>query len=143
MKLPMRSNLPFRDPVFSTRVAIIMRKFFLHANKIDLEIMWSHALGSSSTYDGKLVLAEIKQNNGIWAPDSGSCKPAKEKITSTCDLPSGSDYYSWGQREKGTCQIVDNLSFLFPELYRVAHYIVPKVLLTSKQELHFSILSFY
>ena len=96
-----------------------MRKNFIHAEKIDLEIMWLHALG----LDTNNVHDEIKKNNGIWAPDSGLCEPAKE--TEPCKFPTGSRYYSWGQREKGTCQIVDNLSFLFPELYRVAHYTVP------------------
>ena len=107
----MRSILPSRDPVFSTRGAHIVRKKFGHADKIDLEIMWSDALGlRSSIY----VDDEIKQNNGIWAPDSGPCEP--EKDTVTCELPSGSRYYSWAQREKGTCPIVDILFAFIPEL---------------------------
>ena len=87
-----------------------MRKNFIHAEKIDLEIMWLHALG----LDTNNVHDEIKKNNGIWAPDSGSCEPAKETIT--CELPSGSRYYSWGQREKGACPIVDILFVFIPEL---------------------------
>ena len=103
-----------------------MRKKFHHADKIDLEIMWSDALGLSSRY----VWGEIKQNNGIWAPDSGPCEPAEK--TAPCQFPSaasGSGWFSWSQREKETCPIVYILSVFMPELYRVNHHLVPQVLL--------------
>ena len=82
------------DPVFSTRFTFIVRKKFIHAEKIDLEIMWLHALG----LDTNNVHDEIKKNNGIWAPDSGPCERVEQ--TEICSLPSGSEYYSWGQRNK-------------------------------------------
>ena len=58
------------DPIFSTpSSAYIMRKKFVHAEKINLEIMWTHAFGLYSSH----VEETIKQNNGIWAPDGGPC----------------------------------------------------------------------
>ena len=57
------------EPVFSVRSAFIMRKKFVHAEKINLEIMWTHAFGLYSSH----VEETIKQNNGIWAPDGGPC----------------------------------------------------------------------
>ena len=71
-----------------------MRKNFLYAENIDLEIMWLHALG----LDSNMVEDALKQNNGIWAPDSGPCdtnEPSK-----ICELQSGSKLYTWGQRNK-------------------------------------------
>ena len=56
--------------------------------------MWSHALGINS----KNVDKDIKKNNGIWAPDSGPCEQTEQ--TEICFLPSGSKYFSWGQRNK-------------------------------------------
>ena len=85
----------FSDPVFSTpSSAYIMRKKLVHTERINLEIMWSHALGLYSDY----VKETIKQNNGIWAPDSGPCEPVGQ--TEVCSLPSGSEFYSWGKRNK-------------------------------------------
>ena len=71
-----------------------MRKNLVHAEKIDLEIMWSLALGIQTNYVNK----DIKKNDGIWAPDSGPCEQTDQ--TEVCSLPPGSKYYSWGQRNK-------------------------------------------
>ena len=90
------------EPVFSVRFAFIMRKNFVDAEKIDLEFMWSHALGLSTNY--VLETETIKQNNGIWAPDSGPCEPVGQ--TEVCSLPSGSEYYTWGKRNKGKAQLL-------------------------------------
>ena len=81
-------------PVFFVRGAYIMRKNLAHAETIDLEIMWLHALGISNVQ----VEDVIKQNNGIWASDSGTCK--ESRMTEVCSLPSGSEFYSWGKKNK-------------------------------------------
>ena len=70
-----------------------MRKDFPHADKIDLGIMWFLQLGLGANYVDK-----INQNEGIWAPNSGTCELSEH--TEGCQLPSGSKYYSWGQRDK-------------------------------------------
>ena len=89
------STLLFRDPLFSTRAGIIVRKDYLHAEKIDNELMWLEALGLSA----KLQSWEKREHkHGIWAPDAGPCK---EKGTRKgCKLPSGSKFYSWAERDK-------------------------------------------
>ena len=93
------------EPVFSVRFAFIMRKNFVYAEKIDLEFMWSDALGLSTNYfEDTIDMIKIKQNNGIWAPDSGPCEPVGQ--TEVCLLPSGSEYYSWGKRNKGKAQLL-------------------------------------
>lgn len=71
-----------------------MRKNYIHAEKIDRELMWSHALGLSTNH----VEEEIKTNDGIWAPDSGPCEQTEQ--TEVCSLPPGSKYFSWKEREK-------------------------------------------
>ena len=76
--------------MFSTRGAIIIRKDYLHAGKIDNELMWLDALG--------LKDKEERRNHGIWAPDSGSCNIAETR--KNCELPLGSKFYSWAQRDK-------------------------------------------
>ena len=38
------------------------------------------------------------RNEGIWDPDGGACEPSKQ--TEICELPKGSELYSWGMREK-------------------------------------------
>ena len=65
--------------------------------------MWSHALGlSASNYVDDDIIKN--DNDGIWAPDSGSCEQAK--ISEVCSLPSGSEYYTWGKRNKGKAQLL-------------------------------------
>ena len=59
--------------------------------------MWLHAhFGlERDFYKGFL---SGKRNNGIWAPDGGTCElsgPAAK-----CELPTGSKLYSWGNRDK-------------------------------------------
>ena len=71
-----------------------MRKDFPQAEKIDLGLMWFHQLGLGTSY----VDDKINQNEGIWAPNSGKCELSQH--TENCELPSGSKYYSWGQRDK-------------------------------------------
>ena len=85
-------NLSYRDPLFSTRGAIIVRKGYEHIEKIDNQLMWLDALGLQEPEK------EIRRNSGIWAPDSGTCE---EKATSKpCELPDGSKLYKWADREK-------------------------------------------
>ena len=84
-----------RDPVFSTLGgAHIMRKDFPHAEKINLGIMWFQQLGLGKNH----IDDKINQNNGIWAPNTGTCELSKH--TERCKLPSGSKYYRWNQRDK-------------------------------------------
>ena len=76
--------------MFSTRGAIIIRKGYSHAAKIDNELMWLDALGIN--HKGE------RRNQGISAPDAGSCSEVGTR--KTCKLPSGSKYYTWADRDK-------------------------------------------
>ena len=76
--------------MFSTRAGIIIRKDYLHAARIDNELMWLDALG--------LKDKEERRNHGIWAPDAGPC--SKIGTRKACELPPGSKYYTWAQRDK-------------------------------------------
>ena len=62
--------------------------------------MWLHALGLNSNNNVDLVGAadELKRNQGIWAPDSGTC--ADSERNKICTLSSGAKYYSWANRNK-------------------------------------------
>ena len=82
----------FRDPLFSTSAAFIFRKGYEHSAKIDNELMWLDALGRNEEKPWR--------NHGIWAPDSGSCDIA-DKTRKECELPIGSKFYTWGERDKG------------------------------------------
>ena len=83
----------FRDPLFNTRFAFIIRKGYGHIEKIDNELMWLDAFGLQDPEE-----EEIRRNTGIWVQDAGQCdlKEAKKP----CKLPSSSKMYSWANREK-------------------------------------------
>ena len=88
----MLSNLLFRDPLFNTRSAFIIRKGYEHIEQIDNELMWLDAFGLQA------VENEVRRNSGIWAPDSGPCD--EKETRKPCKLPSGSKLYSFADREK-------------------------------------------
>ena len=59
-----------------------------------------------------------RRSNGIWAPDSGICND-KAETKKSCNLPSASKLYSWGQRDKeiySSFYYYENmyLRFIFP-----------------------------
>ena len=88
----------FRDPLFSTSAAFIFRKGYEHSAKIDNELMWLDALGHVDL--NKEETKDEWRNHGIWAPDSGSCDIAGQ-TRKVCELPFGSKFYTWGERDKG------------------------------------------
>ena len=71
--------------------------------------MWLHALGLGLG-DGNVrkiqylrYIKEIAQkgkghSNGIWMPNSGTCEQVEQG--KGCQLPHGSSFYSWSQRDK-------------------------------------------
>ena len=69
----MNRPLNCRDPLFSTFTAFIMRKNFSHAENINIQLMWVDAMGLTELGGARESLA---RNEGIWAPDSGSCHGA-------------------------------------------------------------------
>ena len=89
--------LLFRDPVFNSRGAFIIRKGYEHIGKIDNELMWLDALGLQMS---QWLDNDDRRNTGIWAPDAGPCD-AKE-TRKPCKLPWGSKYYSHADREQVT-----------------------------------------
>ena len=86
------SYLLYRDPLFNTRGAFIIRKGYGHIEKIDIEFMWLDAFGLQEPEE------EIRRNTGIWVPYAGQCDLKETK--KPCKLPSGSKMYSWANREK-------------------------------------------
>ena len=86
----------FRDPLFNTRAAFIIRKGYEHSEKIDNELMWLDAFGLR--YASIAQEDDIRRNTGIWAPDAGQCDIKETR--KPCKLPYGSKFYSWANREK-------------------------------------------
>ena len=94
--------------MFSTRGAHIVRKNYPHSNKIDNALMWLDALGLRdekvrNIQDLKYrkdVGWDIKNQSGIFMPDSGNCDQVKQ--TDKCDLPDYSRFYVWRQSNEGS-----------------------------------------
>ena len=94
----MQINDHFRDPLFSTTSAMIMRKNFSYAEKIDVQFMWLEALGLSK------VRKSLVRNEGIWAQDSGPCGNAIDS-GETCQLsPEASHDYVRSQVRTFYCK---------------------------------------
>ena len=73
--------------MFSTTTAMIMRKNFSHAEKINVQFMWLEALGL------RYVKKTLVRNEGIWAQDSGPCGNATDS-GGNCQLsPEASNDY--------------------------------------------------
>ena len=98
--------ITFRDPLFSTRGAHIVRKNYPHSNKIDNALMWLDALGLRdekvrNIQDLKYrkdVGWDIKNQSGIFMPDSGNCDHVMQ--SDKCELPDFSKFYVWRQSKK-------------------------------------------
>ena len=73
--------------MFSTTSAMILRKNYSHAGKINVQFMWLEALGLGN------VKRSLTRNEGIWAKDSGPCGNAS-KGGGICQLsPEASNDY--------------------------------------------------
>ena len=84
-----------------------MRKKFHHANRIDLEIMWLHALGLEDNKKN----AEVKENEGIRVPNSGVCNIKDTQRNKICKFPSGAKLFSWAKRTKEKSKLLSSSYF--------------------------------
>ena len=81
---------------------------------IDNELMWLEALGlgddkvekiQNLRYDREMARRAIGDSNGIWMPNSGTCEQVEQGRG--CQLPFGSRFYSWSQRDKEHAKLLN------------------------------------
>ena len=76
--------------------------------------MWLHALwlGEGKVrkiqdlrYDKEISRGGIGDSDGIWMPNSGTCEQVEQGRT--CQLPFGSRFYSWSQKDKEHAKLLN------------------------------------
>ena len=74
--------------------------------------MWLYALGLGDSnvgkiqylrYEKEIAQKGIGHSNGIRMPNSGTCEQVEQE--KGCQLPYGSSFYSWSQRDKGNSNL--------------------------------------
>ena len=98
--------------MFSTRGAHIVRKKYPHSSKIDNALMWLDALGLRDEKVRRIqdlkyrkdVGWDIKNQSGIFMPDSGNCDKVSQSVK--CEIPHYSKFYVWRQSDKESKSVI-------------------------------------